>query len=171
MVSYFFDTSAIIKAYRFEPGTDWINGVIGQRPSPRIFISELARVEVPSALHRIEREKHIDEAMTNWAYNRFERDVRLSEPIYKHRKYIVLSLTSMIIERAAGLLEKYRRGSPNALRSLDAIQLACAIMARDTLAASEREEMAFVTADRQLMGSAGNEGFTAINPVFPTTAP
>ncbi len=171
MVSYFFDTSAIIKAYRLESGTDWINGVIGQKPSPRISISELVRVEVPSTLYRIEREKQIDEAMTNWAYNRFERDIRLSEPTYNQRKYIVISITSTIIERAASLLEKYRRGSPNALRSLDAIQLACAIIARDTLAASERDEMVFVTADKQLIGSAGNEGFSATNPVFPFSVP
>src|SRR5437660_743472 len=99
MVSYFFDTSAIVKAYRLEPGTDWVNGVIGQKPSPRIFISELSRVETPSTLYRIEREMRSDEAITNWAYNRFERDIRLSDPIHKQRKYIVISLASVTIER------------------------------------------------------------------------
>lgn len=171
MVSYFLDTNAIIKAYRLEPGTDWINGVIGQKPSPRIFISELARVEVPSTLYKIEREKRIDEAITNWACNRFERDIRLSDPSHKQRKYIVISFTPITFARAAELLKKYRSGSPNALRSLDGIQLACAIIARDTLPASERDEIAFVTADRQLLGIAGNEGFTVLNPVFPPPAP
>jgi len=34
MISYFFDTNAIVKAYRLEPGTDWINSILSKRPQP-----------------------------------------------------------------------------------------------------------------------------------------
>jgi predicted nucleic acid-binding protein len=57
MASYFFDTNALVKAYVYEPdGSDWVLGVIGvKQPANQLFISEIAHVEIPSALYKIER--------------------------------------------------------------------------------------------------------------------
>jgi hypothetical protein len=67
------------------------------------------------------------------------------------------------------LLRDYRSGTPKGLRSLDALQLACAMRARKTLAPEEQPQMVFVTIDKQLSGCAANEGFATFNPVH--TAP
>ena len=75
MASYFFDTNALIKAYIYEPGgSDWVLGVISaKQPEHQLFISEIARVEIPSALYKIERARGYAQEITNLAVNRFER--------------------------------------------------------------------------------------------------
>ncbi len=164
-ITYFFDSSAIIKAYVYEPGSDWVNALMRTRnPSPRIFIAELARVEVASTLYRIERENQVDVALTNWARNKFEHDLRTQQG-YRGARYIVVYLTADILSRATTLLEHYRSGTPHALRSLDSIQLASALVARNTLPSAEQGEMRFVTLDRQLSGCATHEGFAVVNPL------
>lgn len=51
MADYFFDSSALVKAYIAEAGTDWVR-TIPDHPQHRISISALAEVEVTSALTR-----------------------------------------------------------------------------------------------------------------------
>jgi predicted nucleic acid-binding protein len=166
-LTYFFDSSAILKAYIYEPGSDWVNVLVRQRnPAPRIYVAELARVEVVSMLYRIERENHIDVALTTWTRNRFEHDLRIQRD-YRGSRYLVVRLETNILGRATALLESYRSGTPHALRSLDSIQLASALTARDSMALTERREMQFVTLDEQLLGCAAAEVFPIVSPLSP----
>ncbi len=170
MPACFFDTSALIKAYIPEHGSSWVIGVMrAKAPTPRMFISELSRVEVPSALYKLERLRGYAQAFTDTAMNIFARDLRLSAPPRQLRVFDIITLTDAALVRAGTLLEKYRTGKPFALRSLDAIQLACATFARDGLPSSEQTGMVFATVDRQLRGVAAAEGFVVINPEYPGT--
>jgi hypothetical protein len=56
------------------------------------------------------------------------------------------------------LLRAYRSGAPKGVRSLGALQLACAIRARKTLTPEEQPQMVFMTIDARLSGRASNEG-------------
>lgn len=136
-------------------------------PSPRVYISEIARVEVPSALYKIERIRGYSQALTNVAINTFNRDIRLSVPSRRLREYEITPLSGTVLASADTLLEKYRTGKPYALRGLDAIQLASAELARASLTPEERGNIIFVTVDRQLRGVAGIEGFQTVNPEYP----
>lgn len=51
MADYFFDSSALVKAYVAETGTNWVRTILDD-PQHRISISALAEVEVISALTR-----------------------------------------------------------------------------------------------------------------------
>lgn len=51
MADYFFDSSALVKAYIAEAGTDWVRTIL-DHPQHRMSISALAEVEVTSALTR-----------------------------------------------------------------------------------------------------------------------
>jgi predicted nucleic acid-binding protein len=64
---------------------------------------------------------------------------------------------------AAGLCTQYWEMRPYPLRSLDAIQLACAIATARGLP----DELVFVTADARLSAIAPLEGFQVINPPYP----
>lgn len=56
MQNYYLDTSALIKLYREEPGTDEVERIFSSEESA-IIISELALVELYSALYRLLRMK------------------------------------------------------------------------------------------------------------------
>jgi len=170
MASYFFATNALIKAYIYEPsGSDWVLGVISaKQPAHQLFISEIARVEIPSALYKIERAHGYAQKITNLAINRFERH-RDAENDYRRSLYTILLINNAVLAEPQRLLRAYRAGIPKGLRSLDALQLACAVRARKTLAPEEQAQMVFVTIDKQLSGCASNEGFVTFNPTH--TAP
>lgn len=50
-MNLFFDTSALVKYFHEEAGTDTVTGIITD-PDNKIFVSELVRIEFLSALHR-----------------------------------------------------------------------------------------------------------------------
>jgi predicted nucleic acid-binding protein len=170
MASYFFDTNALVKAYIYEPdGSDWMLGVISaKQPSHQLFISEIARVEIPSALYKIEWARGYAQEITSLAVNRFERHLNADNG-YRKSLYTILLINDAVLTEAQRLLRDYRSGQPKGLRSLDALQLACALRARKTLPPEEQSRLTFVTIDKQLAGCAANEGFITFNPTH--TAP
>lgn len=167
MPAYFFDTNALVKVYIYERGSPWVNAAMAGKPPPGIYISELARVELPSALYKVERIRAYSQALTDTAINRFHADLRLSAPTRRLKVFEIAPLSAQVLALADSLLRAYRTGNPYALRSLDAIQLASAVLARFSLPATERGSFTFVTVDRQLRGVAGAEGFPTINPEHP----
>jgi predicted nucleic acid-binding protein len=118
-------------------------------------------------LYKIERIRGYSPAFTDTAINSFARDLRLSAPSRRLRVYEITVLSDAVLTLAETLLENYRSGKPFALRSLDAIQLASAKVARAALSSTEHADFAFVTADRQLRGVAGVEGLQTTDPEHP----
>lgn len=51
MGNYFWDTSALVKRYHLEAGTDEVNALL-QREDVRVYISDLSIIEIHSALAR-----------------------------------------------------------------------------------------------------------------------
>ena len=65
----FFDTSALVKFFHREEGTDVVISLITDRGN-RVWLSELARLEFVCALHRRYRMKEIEEdQLTNKSIN------------------------------------------------------------------------------------------------------
>jgi predicted nucleic acid-binding protein len=61
-----------------------------------------------------------------------------------------------VLEAASTLVERHY------LRAMDAVQLGCAIVARELLAAPD---MRFIASDKELLEAAQTEGFQTWNPI------
>jgi predicted nucleic acid-binding protein len=163
VASYFFDSSAIVRRYRREPETAWVQSLCEPRTHPPIYISELAQVEVVAALRRLGRHEGLHPSSVDATQNIFERHLVLSDPGHALPVYDLVAVSAVALSLAAALCTKYWEMRPHPLRSLDAIQLACAIATATGLP----DELIFVTADARLSAVAPLEGFRVINPVYP----
>jgi len=110
---FLFDTSALVKRYHLEPGSDKVDEIFEDTDNV-LIISELALVEVTSALLRKRNQGEITASAMENALAQFARDV-LSE-------LIVADLTSDLVHRAREMVLKHN------LRTLDALQLAFALV-------------------------------------------
>jgi len=94
---------------------------------------------------------------------RFERHLVLSAPTRVAPVYRLIPLAPAMLTLAAELCPRYWDVEPHPLRSLDAIQLACAL----ATAANVPDELILVAADTRLAAIAPLEGLHVINPIDP----
>lgn len=170
MAHFFFDTNALVKLFVFDETSYWTIGIEASKtPRHQIFIAEVACVELPSALFKLERiTPEIQPMQTDMALKRFQRLLDADHE-YRRSRFTVMYLNPRLFATANDLLARYRSGQPKALRSLDALQLAAALIARQSLPAAARDILSFVSADKQLRGCAQQEGFAVIDPNTPPT--
>ena len=71
--TYFFDTSAVVKFYHQETGTEWVESVFSDGEST-IVISELTTVEFDSAVAKKIRTGEIEEHAGMQALRNFQED-------------------------------------------------------------------------------------------------
>jgi uncharacterized protein len=142
----FADTSAIAKRYLMETGSVWVRQWANPAAGNIIIISGLATVEVAAAVARREREGTIspNDAMT----------LRRVFAGHINQSYTVINLSKGVLAHARDLVGKYP------LRSLDAIQLASALRAAQTLGITPT----FISADQRLLSAATAEGFAVDDP-------
>jgi len=117
MAFFFFDTSALVKYYHRETGTQQVMALIGE-PSNRIFISRLGLVEWHSAFALKVRMGVLSRENYQIAKSAYYGDIRV-------RKIVTLPLARTHQQQAVRLLKKY--AFSHNLRTLDALQLAVAI--------------------------------------------
>lgn len=163
MTAYFFDTSAIVKRYYFERGSAWVKAMCESRSHPPLYLSELSRVEFISALRRTGRNKQLHPSYIDTMINTFTRQIVLSDPSRDNPIYPIIPLSEAVTATAATLCDTYSGRDVEPIRTLDAIQLAAALLAAPTV----DDELLFVTADTHLGAVAQDEGFRVINPAFP----
>lgn len=152
----FLDTSAVAKRYVPEQGSAWITALCDPKQGHYLFIAQITWVELSSVIYKKTtsgspsprlRMTHADKILAL-----FRRQIRL-------RTYHEVRLTKVLIQRAAELIRAHQ-----GLRSLDAIQLASALVVRDNAIASGAALPLFVTADEKLLRIAGVEGLPIENP-------
>jgi predicted nucleic acid-binding protein len=143
----FFDTSALIKLFHREIGTNFVVQIVNDTQN-KVWISELTIIEFFNAMYRLYRELHInDEELSNLIYE-FDRECN---------RFIIVSLNETVIKEARELLTKL--GKNFQLRSLDALQLASY-----NLVYENDKDWAFVTSDTKLIQILQNIGIKVINP-------
>lgn len=140
MPAYYVDSSALVKRYIREAGSQWIAGVTGD-PGNDIYLARLTGVEVTATITR-----RTKPALAARQIKRFRRDFDAG--------YIVIAMTTQHFDLAMTLAEKHR------LRAADALQLAVAL---DVLQVA-RVPLVFVAADVELLNAARIEGLTIDNP-------
>jgi len=146
----YLDTSALVKRYVDETGSDWLRAMLAAQPAPSVIIVHLAIVEVTSALARRVREGALFPAEYAEIQNAFRSDC-LSE-------YEIVPAIGEIIDQANDLLERH------ALRAYDAVHLATAAVINRQLLANNLTPLTFLCADEQLNQAAMAEGLATDNP-------
>lgn len=150
MNAYFFDSSAIVKKFSIEAGTNFVIDLF--KPSNRnvIYVSEIVLAEVVSALSRQKRGGFLNQDQADKAIKRFRRTFQL------HFKKLALDIS--VIEKASNLAESHY------LRGYDAVQLASALEVQTTRQIAGASLLTFVSADTVLNNAAQTEGLIVENP-------
>lgn len=146
---YFLDTSALIKRYVMEAGTDWLRLLLASKTENKFFIAQITPVELVSATSRRKREGSLSP--------RTSRAVRLLINRHLIRDYDVIRLTREVTQSAMDLLEVHT------LRAYDSIQLASALNLQKAIESSAIP-FVFLSADDRLLAVAHAEGLATDNP-------
>jgi predicted nucleic acid-binding protein len=150
---YFLESTAFVKLFVQEPGTDGLIRLMEAVEDNRKLIAACAPLEVYAAIRRRERTGEISHADAASALEilRLEAARMVQEP-----------LNPAVLEAARQLLDR------TTLRWPDALQLGAAIVARDMF---QSTEIIFVSASQQLLTAAKADGFQTLDPVKePATA-
>ena len=139
----YLDSSALIKNYSQEPGTNAVRGIMAG--SHRCGISKIGFAEVCAAFGRKNREKPGDRRTHLRAFQNFMEDWKL---------FTVVEVGDDLLPVIRNLTERYP------LRGGDAIHLASALWLWRAL----QDEVTFVSADIHLSKAAHEERLKVINP-------
>lgn len=152
MTSFFLDTSALIKRFVTETGTNWVRSVTtqGSPSSSGLLVAQITQVELASGIMRRQREGHLSSSTAHKIRLLINRQMRY--------RYTVISLKDEIIASSEDLLERHP------LRAYDAIQLASALEANNGLLAAQSTPLIFVSADKRLLDAASAEGLSIDDP-------
>jgi predicted nucleic acid-binding protein len=146
LIYYFFDSSALIKRYHTEIGTERIDEILEQQDS-EFIISSLALSEVTSALNRKKNEGKINPDLFKDILIEFYREVL--------EKFTVISLDDSLLSRSIELILNRN------LRTLDSLQLSVALSVFDLL---YEMKFIFVCSDKKLLNAAKQEGLEILDP-------
>jgi uncharacterized protein len=148
LTTFFVDSSALGRRYLTEIGSAWVQSWMAPSAGHVTVISNLAPVEMFAAFARLQR----DGTLASGAVGVLQTTLL----VHVEKEYLNIALDGPVLVQARLLVSKY------VLRTLDALQLACALAAVATL----KEPMTFVTGDNRLLRAATAEGFTTDNPYW-----
>lgn len=146
-MNLFFDTSALIKAFYQETGTEMIDKLFLKKNT--IYISELTRIEFKSAFYRRFSNGQVSETDLQVIFEDFDEFIT---------KINVETLRSVTLLEAENLFNQYHSYG---LRTLDALQFASFMLL-------DIDDLVFVSADNKLCNIVKLTGKQTFNPVFDT---
>lgn len=140
----FFDTSALVKRYYDEPGTDVVDQLIESKET-KVVLTAITVIEAVSAFRRKYNRDDIPEKIVDKLLTAFF-DEALSD-------FLIVSTEEALFTYSFDLILE------DDLRTLDSLQLSAALAVSD-----EVGELLFVSADRELVSVANNRGLETVNP-------
>ena len=147
MASYFLDTSALVKLYVREAGTEKMLTLAARPERPSLVILSLSRVELRAAVQRRTRSRELSEEAASAVIAAFSEHLS--------SVYVVQHVTEAMLEKAVDLIGRHE------LRAYDSIQLAACM----TLPLRDSEGRAtFTSADRHLLAAAEADGWPVMDP-------
>ncbi|MBI1879257.1 MAG: type II toxin-antitoxin system VapC family toxin [Chloroflexi bacterium] len=151
MSFFLLDTSAIVKRYKTEVGTIWVEALTDLTTKNTIILSEITLAEVAAALAALHR--------VPGGVTKPERDRALKLFLgHCDRNYRLIAVNRSIIDRAVSLTQNHK------LRGYDAVQLATGLITHQSLTTAKLSSLTFITADDDLLAAAQAEGLTSDNP-------
>ena len=143
MSNYFLESSALVKRYHVEEGSEKINAIIDKEQY--IMISSVGIIEICSTLNRKKNQGKITEENLDFVKAQFFHDV--------NKRFFVVGLEGYRIAIANEMVFRHN------LTSFDAIQLASCIDVGIS------GKIVFVSADGHLVDAAKEEGIETVNPL------
>ena len=150
MAGFFCDSSAIVKRYVNEKGSNFVDNLTDLSSGNIILLARITRVEVVSAIARRLKNGSITTADAQNSLAAFQHDLTNS--------YFTIEITPVLLSIAMNLATKH------ALRGYDAVQLAAALEANDERIAKRLPPLTVVSADTDLNTAAQIEGLKVENP-------
>lgn len=146
MILHFIDTSAFLKLFIAEGGSDRMLRFAAAENDRAKVVSALLPVEARSAICRLRDGRRMTHQVALSA---------LAAVAEELQHLTVQPLTPSVLKAAAVLAERY------SLRALDSLQLGSALGARELF---DAPQMRFIASDRELLKAAEAEGFIIWNP-------
>ncbi len=142
MPAYFLDSSALVKRWIQEVGSERVRALTALGAADRVYVARLAGPEVVGAISRRHRGAGLDEAARKRLIGVVRREI-----IERIR---VVEITPEIWESATSLAAEH------ALRGADAVHVAAAMAVKGIHDATDLDQLVFVMADRE-QGLAASE--------------
>lgn len=153
MSSFFLDTSALVKLYVREPGSEAMIALVTSDEGHALAILSITGLELRSALRRRERAGDVSSEDAERVIERSTSDFE--------RRYERVRVNDRLIERASSLVDRH------SLRAYDALQLAGCLEWKG----SGRADAAFVCSDSRLLEAAVAESLATLDPAKQKKAP
>ncbi len=150
MGAYFLDSSAVVKRYVRETGSDFVDELAASDNDNTIFLADITRVEVAAAIARRLKGGSVAKQDARDALIAFDYDLA--------SRYVPLEISPILLTDAMSLATKH------ALRGYDAVQLAAALKVNSDLLLDRLPTLTLVSADSELNDAATAEGLTVENP-------
>ena len=150
MPSFFCDTSAIVKRYGKEPGSDFVEELAMPESGHIIILADITRVEVAATIARRLKGGNVTDTAAVDSLAAFTLDL--------NNRYIMVDIRPDVLTAAMKIATKH------ALRGYDAVQLAAALDANTELLATGLPALIVVSADGELNTAAIAEGLEVENP-------
>jgi predicted nucleic acid-binding protein len=144
---YYLETSALVKLYVREPGTDRLLALADRSSTNQLSILSLAQVEIWSAIRRREKNGEIPAGVATQLLEAFRR--------HSESRFVTQKVTDFCLDLATNLVDRYK------LRAYDAIQLAGYLVLRGS---AVNDLPFFVCADRDLLIAAEGEVARILDP-------
>ncbi len=152
MTDYYVDASALVKRYADESGSTWVRQITDPSAQQAILLAEITLAEVAAALAAKHRAPGgITQEQRDRVLSRFLQDCA--------EHFVLLPLDRPVIDRAVELTQCHR------LRGYDAVQLATALVATETMHMQNLLSPVFVAADGDLLTAAATEHLPVENPL------
>lgn len=145
-MNLFFDTSALVKIFHTEEGSEKIRDFILDEQN-NLYVLDIAQIEYYSAIYRRYRNHELSKKTLHIAISGFEKEIS---------HYHVEPTTPLVIKEAQNLLFSY--GEKCGLRTLDSLHLAA-------FSLISNEDWIFICCDSILSGVAEECHFTVFNPI------
>jgi predicted nucleic acid-binding protein len=147
---YYLDSSALVKRYVAETGTEWVNGLCAIAAGHTLYTVRISGAEIIVALFLRTRTGTLAVSDAQAAATQFKAD-------FRHR-YQIVEATERLVDLAMTLAERH------GLRGYDSIQLAAALELQAARASVSLSAITFVCADDRLGAAAVAEGLAVENP-------
>ncbi len=155
MTDYYLDSSALVKRYADELGSVWVRWITDPQARHTILLAEITLAEVAAALAAKQRSPGgITQEQRDRILSRFLQDCE--------EHFLLLPIDRPVLDRAVELTQRHR------LRGYDAVQLAAALVASETVRSQDIFPPIFVAADNYLITAATAESLSVENPLSHT---
>jgi len=150
VAAYFFDSSALVKRYVSETGTNWVQALCDPAAKNKLHIARITAVEVISAATRQCRAGNITVIELADVSNQLRIDLA--------NDYRLVDISATLIDRAMAIAET------QALRAYDAVQLAAVEETQATRVAKSLSSVTLVSSDLDLNTAAATLGIPVDDP-------